>query len=183
MGIALKQEIVKSQILTKLVGIIIFILLTILGAYIYIPLPFTPVPITLQTFFVILSGAILGPHEGFLSQLGYLSLGALGLPVFSGCRGGIIHLIGPTGGYLWGFLLSSWIVGKLTHKKKRNKFLLFIFFGCGILLIYLFGLLQLNLFIKKDLFTLFQLGILPFLLPDLIKILGAVLICERLKSK
>lgn len=167
-----KLEIVNSPALSKIIGIVIFIILTAIGAYIYLPLPFTPVPITLQTFFVILSGACLGAWGGFSSQLGYLFLGIVGMPVFSGGRGGIIHLLGPTGGYLWGFLFSSWLVGKLLfYRKKQRVFFLFISFSLGILTIYLFGLIQLKFFIKKDFLTLLNYGVFPFLIPDLIKIL------------
>ncbi|MCM8778282.1 MAG: biotin transporter BioY [Candidatus Omnitrophica bacterium] len=168
-----KQEVIKSTVLTKALGVVIFIIFTALGAYIYLPLPFTPVPITLQSFFVILSGAILGPGAGFLSQLGYLSLGVVGLPVFSAGRAGILHLFGPTGGYLWGFLFSAWLVGKLVYRKRRNCFFLFSSFVIGIFTIYLFGIIQLSLFLKGDFFRAFSLGALPFIFPDLLKILLA----------
>ncbi|MCM8784490.1 MAG: biotin transporter BioY [Candidatus Omnitrophica bacterium] len=168
-----KLEVVKSQLLSKIIGIGVFIILTTLGAYIYLPLPFTPVPITLQTLFVLLSGAMLGPLEGFFSQLVYLVLGSLGFPVFSGARGGMLHLLGPTGGYLWGFLFSAWLVGKLIYGKKLNRFLLFFYFSLGIFVIYFFGLIQLKFFINKDLPTLISYGVLPFLLPDLLKVLVA----------
>ena len=73
-----------------------FIILTALGAYVRIPLPFTPVPITLQTFFVILCGAILGKKLGSLTQTSYVILGTLGLPIFQGYGAGFLHLAGPT---------------------------------------------------------------------------------------
>ncbi|MCM8766323.1 MAG: biotin transporter BioY [Candidatus Omnitrophica bacterium] len=168
-----KGEIIKSFFFTKIGGICLFIILTALGAYIYIPLPFTPVPLTLQSFFVLLSGAVLGPWLGLLSQLGYLGLGMLGIPVFSGGRAGLLHLLGPSGGYLWGFLFASWGAGKLVYKKRRNTFFLFASFLLGTFIIYLFGLSQLRLFIKQNLLSLFSKGVLPFILPDFLKILLA----------
>src|SRR5579864_2125911 len=78
-----------------------FSLLTAVLAQIRIPLPFTPVPLTGQTFAVLLAGAALGSRRGFLSQALYLAEGAAGLPVFAGAVGSLAHLFGPTGGYLW----------------------------------------------------------------------------------
>lgn len=175
-------EVIKSPALSKALGISIFIILTSLGAFVYIPLPFTPVPITLQTFFVILSGAFLGPWAGSASQAGYLTLGALGLPIFSGGRGGIIHLLGPSGGYIWGFILASWVAGKVVYGKKRTPCALFSYFLLGIFIIYLFGIAQLLFFVRKDFSTLFRLGVLPFILPDIFKAFFAVLVFAKVKK-
>ncbi len=79
-----------------LVGL--FAALTAVGAYVAVPLPFSPVPVTLQTLFVYLSGLVLGGRRGALSQLVYLLLGASGIPVFAGGRGGVGVIFGPTGG-------------------------------------------------------------------------------------
>jgi biotin transport system substrate-specific component len=86
---------------------------TAMGAYIMIPLP--PVPITLQTLFVVLAGALLGGRLGALSQVVYLLLGIIGLPVFHGGKGGLGILLGPTGGYLVGFIAAAYVVGKLIE--------------------------------------------------------------------
>ncbi|MCH7819743.1 MAG: biotin transporter BioY, partial [Candidatus Marinimicrobia bacterium] len=83
-----------------------FALLTALGALIRIPLPFTPIPITLQTFFVLLAGAMLGSKRGTLSQMVYVFAGAAGIPIFAGMSSGLALLAGPTGGFLAGFLLA-----------------------------------------------------------------------------
>lgn len=91
------------------VGIAGFALLTALGARIALPLPFTPVPITLQTLFVLLSGVYLGGRGGAASQITYLALGAAGLPVFAGPGAGLPYLLGPTGGFLLAFPLAAWI--------------------------------------------------------------------------
>jgi len=89
----------------------LFAVLTALGAYIIIPLPFTPVPITMQTFFVYLAAAILGSRLGTLSMVIYLCLGVAGLPVFHGGLAGFGVLGGPTGGYIFGFILGSYVIG------------------------------------------------------------------------
>lgn len=87
---------------------------TAVGAFIAIPLPFSPVPIVLQNFFILLIALVLGPRMGTASVALYLLLGALGLPVFAGGKGGFAHFFGPTGGYLVGFLLAAWITGVLA---------------------------------------------------------------------
>src|SRR3989339_1178484 len=89
----------------------LFAALTAAVSPIKIPLGFTPVPITLQTLMVLLSGAMLGARYGALSQFLYLVLGAAGLPVFAGGSGGIASLFGPTGGYLFSYPIAAFIVG------------------------------------------------------------------------
>ena len=105
----------KSGVLDSAIGCVFFVALMSLGAYVRIPVFFTPVPITLQTLFVVLSGAMLGKKWGMASQAIYISLGAIGLPVFQGYGYGMGHILGPTGGYLAGFVLASYVVGSLTH--------------------------------------------------------------------
>ena len=97
--------------------------LTAAGAFIKIPL--WPVAITLQTFFVILSGIILGPRDGALSQLAYLIVGLLGLPVFSG-GGGLAYLMQPSFGYLIGFVIAPLAVGSLLRNKTLTHKSVFI---------------------------------------------------------
>lgn len=93
-------------------------LLTVLlgaSAYAAIPVPFSPVPVTLQVLMVFLAGLLLGPYWGGFSVALYLLAGALGAPVFSGGGAGLGWLFGPNGGYLWGFLLAAVIIGVLVH--------------------------------------------------------------------
>ncbi len=98
------------------VAVFLFSVLTALGAYAAIPLGFTPVPMTLQTLFVLLAGAVLGPVAGASSQLLYLGLGLMGMPVFAMGGAGLAWVFGPTGGYLMSFpmaaLLVGWIAGR-----------------------------------------------------------------------
>lgn len=86
-----------------------------LSAQLAVPLPFTPVPVTGQTFAVLLAGALLGSRRGTLAVAAYLAEGASGLPVFAGGAGGAAHLLGPTAGYLFAFGPAAWIVGILCE--------------------------------------------------------------------
>ncbi|MCD6218751.1 biotin transporter BioY [Candidatus Calescamantes bacterium] len=152
-----------------LIGVFAFSFLTALGARIKIPLPFTPVPITLQVFFVLFSGAILGKEGGALSQLLYLALGSMGLPFFAS-GSGALYLSGPTGGYLAGFVVASYLSGCLI---KVDTHPLFIFFSLfiSLLVIYLFGILHLSSVFHIGLKRSIEIGMLPFLGIDIIKIL------------
>jgi biotin transport system substrate-specific component len=99
-------------------GIAAFVVLTAIGAFVRIPLPFTPVPITLQTFFVLASGIYLGGRDAALSQVLYVALGVAGLPVFAGASG-LAHALGPTGGFLLAFPIAAWLVGRSLEPGDR----------------------------------------------------------------
>ncbi len=148
--------------------VLCFSILTAAGAWIEFRLPFTPVPVTLQTFFVLISGSALGWKKGALSQLTYLTCGAAGLPVFSGGAAGIAFLLSPTGGYLIAFPVAAMIAGFLTE--KNSGFVLntlgFLTASAAILLL---GTSQLTLFTGQNWHTAFLLGTLPFIAGDLIK--------------
>lgn len=164
-------------------GVISFIALTVAGAYIRIPLPFTPVPITLQTFFVILAGAILGKRLGYLSQLGYLLVGIFGLPVFTGGLYGFARLFGPTGGYLIGFVLASYVVGKLLGNEDKASFLeIVIAMFVGLVVLFTFGTLQLAFIMHISLNNAIALGILPFVPGDVIKLFAAATLYQRIQQ-
>ncbi len=162
-----------------------FIVLTAIGAYVRIPLPFTPVPITLQTFFVLLSGALLGRKWGMASQLGYVLLGVCGLGVFTSSASGLFYLMGPTGGYLIGFVVTSWIVGslvKLESNPSSSRIALSLAIG-SLAGIYLFGVLGLNMFLKTNLTRSIQLGILPFIPGDALKIIAASFLLRKIGGR
>ena len=95
--------------------------LTAVGAYIHVPIG--PVPIVLSTLFAILSGLLLGSRWGLASMGLYLLVGAIGLPVFAGGKGGFAHFFGPTGGYLFGFALASWITGFISERSPGSLIL------------------------------------------------------------
>ena len=101
------------------VAVLAFALLTALGARVSVPLGVTPVPMTLQTLFVLLAGAFLGPVAGATSQLTYLALGAAGAPVFAMGGGGLPWLLGPTGGYLMAFPMAAALTGWIAGGERR----------------------------------------------------------------
>jgi biotin transport system substrate-specific component len=184
-AITLKEAIPNS--ILKAVGVATFVILTAVSAKVKIPLPFTPVPITLQVFFVLLSGSVLGSNLGALSQGIYIFLGLIGLPVWSGEGSGWQYLFGSTGGYLIGFIAAAYVVGMLTLKKDSKKGIThilfpFIGYGAGVILIYVLGCLWLaiwaNLFngLSWDVATVLQKGALPFIAADILKAFAAVLV-------
>ncbi|MDD5644575.1 MAG: biotin transporter BioY [bacterium] len=146
-------------------GAVLFALLTALGSFVRIPLPFSPVPITLQTFFVLLSGSLLGKKYGFISQFLFVGLGVAGIPIFA-VPGGIL---GPTGGYLFSFLLIPVLCGLLIDNVSRSFIsLLGIFFICSAIILAL-GSCYLSFYMNVDLPKAFYLGFLPFVAGDFLK--------------
>jgi len=163
-------------------GVALFALLTAVGAHIRIPLE--PVPITLQTLFVLLAGAIAGPALGALSQGLYLAGGVFGVPLLAGSVAGLAVLGGPTGGYLVGFAVAAWMVGRFIGKRSGFGWSVLVF-GAGSALILTLGVLHLALFTTGDFSAAFQLGALPFLPGDAAKTLAAASIYgsyRRLRS-
>ncbi|MHB8172638.1 MAG: biotin transporter BioY [Thermincolia bacterium] len=146
--------------------------LTAVGAMMTIPLP-TPVPFTMQVFFVILAGILLGPRWGALSQLVYVLMGSLGLPVFAGGTGGFMKLVGPTGGYLIGYIAAAFVVGLITRGRPNNIWWTFIGSLAGLTVIYLLGTTQLALVAGMSPEKAIAAGVVPFILFDLIKIMAA----------
>src|SRR5260221_10316164 len=132
--------------------------LTAVGAQIEIP--HQPVPYTLQTLFVLLSGALLGKRNGALSQGMYLLAGALGAPVYAGFGFGMARLLGPTGGYLLGFPVAAFVVGYVID---RNVQLLrtILAMAVGLFIVFSLGTLQLDLVYLHD---VSQAGIYGFLI-------------------
>ncbi|GEM90109.1 biotin transporter BioY [Oceanithermus desulfurans] len=153
-------------------------------AQVALPLPFTPVPVTLQTLGVLLAGAALGSRLGAQALLLYLAAGAAGLPVFAGGGAGVGWLAGPTGGYLLGFVAAAWLAGALVERFAADRrplpaFLAMLAAGAAI---YAFGLAGLAGWMALagktvSLPGLLALGFWPFALGDLLKAgLAAVLL-------
>lgn len=141
---------------------------TALAAQIAIPLPWSPVPLTGQTFAVLLSGAVLGARRAFLAQLVYLAEGSIGLPVFAGGATGFAKLIGPTGGYLIAFPFAAALTGMLAERGwDRRFFTTFAALLAGSALIFAAGLVMLARFVPPH--QLLVSGLLPFIPGDLIK--------------
>ncbi len=154
----------------------LFAALTGLGAQLKLYLPFTPVPITAQVFFVLLSGAVLGRSYGALSMLMYAALGALGVPWFAGGRAGVEVLLGATGGYILGFILAAYLIGHFTHSYvgTRTPASQLTLMFAGVALIYLPGTVQLAQVMHLGLGDALALGVLPFIPGDILKALAAV---------
>lgn len=154
--------------------ILTFSLIIALCAQIAIPLPFTAVPLTLQTLGVLLTGAALGSRKGSMAILLYLSYGALGAPVFAAGTGGIIKLSGFTAGYLWAFPVAAFITGWLCEKGyDRNFKTSIISMIPGSLIIYLLGVLWLAFLTQQSVPAAINQGVTPFITGDIIKILLA----------
>ena len=144
------------------------------SAQISIPLPFTPVPITGQTLAVLLVGAVLGSKRGAIALMAYLIEGIIGIPVFAGGTGGIGKLLGPTGGYLIGFIASSYLVGLLSEKGWDKSYRGSILaMGVGNAAIYLFGIPWLMVVTGVSLKGALFMGFLPFVPGDAVKLLIA----------
>jgi len=158
--------------LSRALGVVLFASLTAVGATLAFPLPFTPVPVTLQTLAVILAGAMLGPVWGPASQLLYLGVGICGLPIFAGGIGGPAVLLGPTGGYLIGFVVGAWIAGLLVRPGADWARL-----GAGLLtahaVIFVCGLSHLLSFTGMSVGAVIELGLLPFLPGAAVKTMAA----------
>jgi biotin transport system substrate-specific component len=149
--------------------------LTAIGAFIVIPLQ--PVPITLQTLFTGLAGVLLGGYAGALSQIIYVILGVIGLPVFAGGQAGLGTLLGPAGGYLIGFIAAAYIIGKIVESRQEAGLAWIVLsLIIGDLVIYTFGTVQLSLLAHLSINKALLVGVVPFLIGDLIKMAATVLI-------
>ena len=170
-----------SSLLGKKTNDFVYVLLTsVIGSFILaisskVQIPLTPVPVTLQTLVLLVMSMFLGWRGAVGATSLYLFQGAIGLPVFAH-GGGFIILFGPTGGYLFGFLIASLVVGYLAEKGwDKSVVLTFTSMTIGTLIIYLFGVIWLSYL--KDLNTALVFGLLPFITPDILKIcLGTCLV-------
>ncbi|WP_135610584.1 biotin transporter BioY [Methanococcoides sp. AM1] len=164
----------------KMVYASLFAALTAIGAYITIPLG--PIPFTLQVVFVLLAGAMLGSKWGAISMIVYTFLGIAGLPVFSGGASGIGVILGPTGGYIIGFIAAAFVVGFLFEKNRSEKVLFnAIYVLMGSVVIYAFGLTHLMLVADMSFMQAITVGFLPFIGGALVKIAVAAYIATTYK--
>ncbi len=178
----LRKEVISGRIAVRLTGLSVFIVLTTLGAFVRIPLPFSPVPVTLQTFFVLLAGASLGSGLGALSQAGYMLLGAAGVTVFTGAGSGLLYLSGPTGGYLAGFIAASFFIGCFIGRAK-NLISVFALFCLASATILACGVLWLKVVLGYSFLKLMLIGFLPFVPGDMLKALFAAAIYMKLRTR
>ena len=157
----------------------LFAALVAVGAFISIPIG--PVPIVLQNFFVLLCGLILGPRWGLAAVAVYLFAGACGLPVFSQGRGGVGHLIGPTGGYLFGYLPAVFVVGAIARVSGQRLAGNLAGLICGSLIVYACGVPWLKFITGMPWPKAMAVGMLPFLIGDALKIAAALTVAKVLR--
>ena len=158
----------------------LFAALTAVGAFISIPL--YPVPLSLQTLFTLLAGMTLGSVMGASSQIIYVLLGVIGLPVFAGFKAGVGILFGPTGGFLFGFIISAYVIGRIIETIKEKNIFYYLLAGfAGTVIIYFIGVTQLSLVTGIGIKKALLIGALPFLPGDILKIIAASFIARKFK--
>jgi biotin transport system substrate-specific component len=155
---------------------------TAAGAYIIVPVP--PVPVTLQTLFLSLAGMLLGARLAAMSQIVYVLIGAMGLPVFAGGKAGLGILIGPTGGYLLGFIAGAYVIGRLAQLRPSAGVIWAISsMAVGTIVIYILGVAQLCVVAQLSISKAVFVGVLPFIPGDAVKILLAAFVCRKLRPQ
>lgn len=152
----------QTRVWASVLGVIGFTLLTAVGANIAVPLPGTPVPMTLQTLFVLLAGITLGPRLGTVSMAFYVLLGTTGYHVFALGHAGMATVFGATGGYLIGFVLAQPVVGWLSRRGGEAWPAILAAALTGHAVIFAAGLLWLALFLGTGVWTTLELGFVPF---------------------
>jgi biotin transport system substrate-specific component len=166
----------RRAALLRVAGVIGFALATAVSARIAIPLPHTPVPITIQTLVVMLAGVSLGPVWGTLSMLFYIVLGSAGYHVFALGNWGLQTMVGATGGYLIGFALAQPVIGRLTRPGRRRMRDLIAALLAGKVIIFGCGLIWLAAWLGTDLARTLELGLWPFIPGGVLKLLAAGLV-------
>jgi biotin transport system substrate-specific component len=144
-------------------------LIVALAAQFVVPVPLSPVPMTLQPLAVLVVGGILGAAGGTSALILYLALGAVGLPVFAGGGSGPLHLLGPTGGYLLAFPVAAGLTGALVSRASASVLRVLLACALGMVIIHVGGVAQLAL-LGGDPSLAFRVGFLPFLTGDLLKV-------------
>ena len=153
------------------------VLAAVLAVCAWISVPLGDQAVSLQTFALLLTLGLLGGRLGAMTVLVYLLLGAAGLPVFTGFRGGVGVLLGPTGGYLWGFLASSllyWMLEKRMDQRLNMLIGLALCYACGTVWYY-------YMFAPGALWPVVMTCVVPYIVPDLVKLMLAAILSRRLK--
>jgi biotin transport system substrate-specific component len=170
----------KTSKLTYAVLSCLFAALITIGAFIALPIPGSPVPIVLQNMFIMLAALVLGPWWGFASTIIYLFFGILGMPVFSGGSGGIAALVGPTGGYLVGYLPAAVVIGAISRKGGSKFWVNILACAAGEIFVYAFGLFRLKAVLDASWAKAIAAGLLPFIIGDTLKLIAASLLAPPL---
>lgn len=170
----------------KIVFTALFAALTAVCGFISIPVPGTPIPIVLQNMLVVLTGLMLGPVWGVAATVLFLAAGALGLPVFSGGTGGFARLMGPTGGFLYGYALATLVAGLIAQRPKygaRTPVLrLVLATVLGFVVMYIPGVLHFMRVMDKTFSQTMTLCVVPYIPGDIVKMVVAVLLSSKLRT-
>lgn len=167
------KELTRIALSTALIAI---------GAFITIPLG--PVPFTLQTLFVILAGLFLKPSHAGLSAFLYMLIGLIGVPIFAGFSGGLQSIASPTFGFIISFIPMAYIISKFGHGSMDNKKII-LGILIGVIVSYILGLIYLKVGLTRvhgvevPMSKVISLGLIPFIIPDTIKIILAIIIYKR----
>lgn len=164
----------------ELVFVALLAAILCVSSYINIPLPFSPIPITAQLLVVFLIALLLRPRCATLTVLVWLLLGVVGLPVFSGGKGGFGVLAGPTGGFAIGYLLCAFFVAMVCQQKKKEYQKLLVIIGIGLPVTYFLGVAWMMLVTGVSWQTAVVTGVLPFVPGDIVKAVSAVFIARPL---
>jgi biotin transport system substrate-specific component len=183
MQVSLGREIVFDKAVSRFAAIVVFMTLTVVSGFVRIPVPMSPVPVTLQTFFVLLAGASLGGWRGGISQLGYLALGVCGFPVFSSMGSGFLYLAGPTGGYMAGFVLAALFIGFTRRFAGTSYIGLLVLFVIADAILLLSGIMWLKVLTGYDLVKLMQIGVFPFIPGDMLKAAAAAAVYKAIRPR
>jgi biotin transport system substrate-specific component len=173
----------EQSLPTKLALALGFAALIALAAQIRVPVPWSPVPVTGQTFAVLLAGVLLGRNWGGFSVGLYAGAGAAGAPVFAGLAGGLAVLAGPTGGYIAGFVVAAAFVGYAVRAFPRLRSLVgltALMLAANFLIIHGLGLLWLGYLTGAALPELLWMGTIPFIVGDVTKALAAAVVANAL---
>ncbi len=157
------------------------LLAALIAAGSYIQIPIGPVPIVLTNLFVLLSGLLLGSRWGLASVGVYLLVGAMGMPVFAGGKGGLAHFLGPTGGYLLGYALSVWGVGCIAERAKGNMVWEVLAVILGVISIYAVGVPWLKMVTRMSWTQSLMIGVVPFLVGDALKASAALILARAVR--
>ena len=173
------QPACSAGALARAARILAFVCFTAVAAQLAVPLPFTPVPVTMQTLFVVLAGLTLGARDGFYALLAYCALGLAGAPVFAGFGFGPAALLGPTGGYLVSFPAAALVSGHLFGRLGGSRLAAFFASLCGMALILASGAAYLSFIAGLSFARAVPLAILPFIAGDLAKAFIAAFLSKR----
>lgn len=176
------KKIKNSFTVLTITQIAVCVALLCVSAFISIPVPFSAVPITLQTFMVILVALLLKPTHTIIAQGVYTLLGIVGLPVFSSGTSGIGHIFAPSGGFIVGFIAAAYFVSLTKGKNENIIRYIIVAIIVGIPCVDIFGIIFYSIFAGADLISATILMVLPYIAGDIVKCIAAALISSGMRK-